>query len=127
MAHWEEGINIMAQALHVEDGSLPQGLTVQNTYMELHKGSKVVAVVVGNSTTYPQMLRKRTQVGHHSYSDTGTHCAEWINEGAGGGPWDSSAQVNHETTAREAVCGIRLQWFGNLATQVGGSCPDSLG
>ena len=30
--------------------------------MELCKGSKVVAVVVRNSTTYPQTLRKRTPV-----------------------------------------------------------------
>ena len=52
----------MTQALCVEDGSLPQGLTVQNTYMGLCKGSKVVDVVVRNSTAYPQMLRKRTPV-----------------------------------------------------------------
>ena len=52
----------MTQALHIEDGSLPQGLTVQNTNMELCKGCKVVAVVVRNSTAYPQMLRKRTPV-----------------------------------------------------------------
>ena len=30
-----EHINVMVQALHTEDGSLPQGLTVQNTYTEL--------------------------------------------------------------------------------------------
>ena len=50
----------MTQALHVKDGSLPEGLTVQNTYMELCKDSKVVTVVVRNSTAYPQMLRKKT-------------------------------------------------------------------
>ena len=26
-AHWGEGISVMTQAVHVEDGSLPQGLT----------------------------------------------------------------------------------------------------
>ena len=30
-----ECINIMVQAFQTEDGSLPQGLTVQNTYTEL--------------------------------------------------------------------------------------------
>ena len=35
-----ECINIMVQALQTEDGSLPQGLTVQNTYTELRQGSK---------------------------------------------------------------------------------------
>ena len=29
-----EGTNVMTQALHVEDGSLPQGLMVQNIYMD---------------------------------------------------------------------------------------------
>ena len=42
----------MTQSLHVEDTSLPQGLTVQNTYTELHSGSKNVTVVVRNSVVY---------------------------------------------------------------------------
>ena len=61
-AHTGERINVMTQALHDEDGSLPQGLTVQNTYTELHSGSKNVTVVVRNSTAYPQTLRKKTPV-----------------------------------------------------------------
>ena len=52
----------MTWALLSEDGSLPQGLTEQNAYMELHSGSKNVAVVVRNSTAYPQILRKKTPV-----------------------------------------------------------------
>ena len=61
-AHTGEGIIVMTQALCMEDGSLPQGLMVQNIYMELCSGSKNVAVVVRNSTAYPQTLRKRTPV-----------------------------------------------------------------
>ena len=61
MSHTGEGINVMTQALCAEDGSLPQGLTVQNAYMELHSGSKKVTVVVRNSMVYPQTLRKRLQ------------------------------------------------------------------
>ena len=38
----------MTQALCTEDGSLPQGLTVQNAYKELHSDIKNVAVVVKN-------------------------------------------------------------------------------
>ena len=34
-AYTGDHINIMVQALQTEDGSLPQGLTVQNTYTEL--------------------------------------------------------------------------------------------
>ena len=62
MAHQGEGTNVMTQALCVKDSSLLQGLTVQNTYMELCKGSKAVTVVVRTTTAYPQMLRKKTPV-----------------------------------------------------------------
>ena len=62
MAHTGEGINVMTLALHTQDGSLPQGLTVQNAYTELHSGSKKVAVVVRNSMAYPQTLRQKTPV-----------------------------------------------------------------
>ena len=36
----------MVQALYDQDGTLPPGLTMQNTYTELRKGSKKVVVVV---------------------------------------------------------------------------------
>ena len=58
-----EGINVMSQALCAGDGSLPQGLTVQNAYTELHCGSKNITVAVRNSTKYPKTLRKKTLVG----------------------------------------------------------------
>ena len=51
-----EHINVMVQALHGQDGTLLPGLTVQNTYTELRKGSKKAVVVVQNNTTYPQTL-----------------------------------------------------------------------
>ena len=54
-----ECINVMVQALWTQDGSLPQGLTVQNTYPELRKGSKKTVVVVWNNTAYLQTLRRR--------------------------------------------------------------------
>ena len=62
MAHTGEGINVMTQALCAEDGSLPQGLTVQNSYTELHNGSKNVTVVVRNSMAYLWTLRKKTPI-----------------------------------------------------------------
>ena len=46
----------------MEDGALPQGLTIQNAYTELQKGSKYVVVVVRNSTAYSQMLQKKALV-----------------------------------------------------------------
>ena len=39
-----------------------QGLTVQNTYTKLRKGSKKAVVVVWNNTAYPQTLWKKTPV-----------------------------------------------------------------
>ena len=62
MAYVGECINVMVQALQTQDGSLPQGLTVQNTYTELRKGSKKVVVVVWNNTAYLQTLQKKTPV-----------------------------------------------------------------
>ena len=49
-------INVMVQALHAQDGTLLPGLTMQNTYTELRKGSKKAVVVVQNNTAYPQNL-----------------------------------------------------------------------
>ena len=39
-AYLGERLNVMVQALYAQDGTLPPGLTVQNTYTELRKGSK---------------------------------------------------------------------------------------
>ena len=59
-AYVGECINIMVQALQTQDGSLPQGLTIQNTYTKLRKGSKKAVMVVWNNTAYPQTLQKKT-------------------------------------------------------------------
>ena len=67
-AHQREWINMMTQALCIEDRSLPQGLMVQNTYTELWGSSKNVAVVVRNNTAYPQTLRKKTPVARAAKS-----------------------------------------------------------
>ena len=53
---------MMTQDLCAEDSPLLQGLTVQNAYTELRKGSKNVVMVVRNSMAYPQILRKKTPV-----------------------------------------------------------------
>ena len=59
-AYVGECINVVVQALQTQDGSLPQGLTVQISYTEVRKGSKKAAVVVWNNTTYSQTLCKKT-------------------------------------------------------------------
>ena len=61
-AYLGEHLNMMVQALYDQDSMLLPGLTVQNTYTELRKGSKKVVVVVRNHTTYPQTLWKKTPV-----------------------------------------------------------------
>ena len=45
-AYLGECLNMMVQSLHVQDGTLSPGLTMQNTYTEVRKGSKKVVVVV---------------------------------------------------------------------------------
>ena len=57
-----ERLNVMVQALHAQDGTLPPGITMQNAYTELRKGSKKAVVVVRNNTAYPQTLQKKTPV-----------------------------------------------------------------
>ena len=59
-AYLGECLSVMVQAPYAQDGTLPPGLTVQNMYTELRKGSKKAVVVVWNNTAYPQTLRKRT-------------------------------------------------------------------
>ena len=59
-AHTNGYINVITQALSAGDGSLPQGLTVQNTYMELRQCSKNAVMVVRNSMAYQQTLHKKT-------------------------------------------------------------------
>ena len=61
-AYLGECLNVMVQALYAQDGTLPPGLTMQNTYTELRKGSKKAVVVVWNNTAYPQTLWKKTPV-----------------------------------------------------------------
>ena len=51
-------LNVMTQALCADEGPLPQGLTIQNTYTEMHDSSKNVTIVVRNSMAYPQTLKK---------------------------------------------------------------------
>ena len=61
-AYLGECLNVMVQALYVQDGTLPPGLTMQNMYTELRKCSKKAVVVVQNHTAYPQTLQKKTSV-----------------------------------------------------------------
>ena len=61
-AYTGECINVMVQALQTEDGSFPQGLTVQNMYTKLRQGSKKAVMVVRNNMAYSQTLWKKTLV-----------------------------------------------------------------
>ena len=61
-AYLGEHLNVMVQALHDQDGTLPPGITMQNMYTELRKGSNKVVVAVQNNTAYPQTLWKKTPV-----------------------------------------------------------------
>ena len=75
-------LNVMAQALCAEDGSLPQGLMIQNTYTEMSYGSKNVIVIVRNSMMYPQTLRKKIPVARVVAAHMGGRAtnADWCDE-----------------------------------------------
>ena len=83
-AYLGECINVMIQALQAEDSTLPLGLTVQNTYTELRKGNKKAVVVVCNSTTYPQTIRKNPVARAAAASPVpDSHGPEGLHEGIG--------------------------------------------
>ena len=127
-AHTGEGINMMTQALHAEDGSLPQGLMVQNTYTELHNGSKNVAVVVRNSTAYPQTLKKKTPVARAvavtwvPEPPVQTGLTEVLDMAQGHQMPKLTVKQRQEKLFEE----LDLSG-GILATQAGSFCPVSLG
>ena len=43
-------------------GLLPQGMTIQNAYTEMHNDSKNVTIILKNSMMYPQTLKKKIPV-----------------------------------------------------------------
>ena len=55
-------LNVMTQALHAKEGSLPQDLIIQNPYTEICNGSKSVTIVVRNGMAYPQTLKKKIPI-----------------------------------------------------------------
>ena len=55
-------LNVMTKALHAREGSLPQGLTIQNAYTKMCNGSKSVAIMVRNGMAYPQTLKKKISI-----------------------------------------------------------------
>ena len=67
------GLNVMTQALCAEEGSLPQGLTIQNMNTKRHNGSKSVTIVVRNGMAYPQTLKKKIPVAR-------VVAANWVSE-----------------------------------------------
>ena len=121
------GLNVMTQALHAEDGPLPQGLTIQNAYTELCNGNKNVAVVVRNSMVYPQTLRKKTPVAR-------AVAATWMPEPP---MWTSMIEALDEAQClqmpkltlkqRQEKLFEELDLSGLESTQAGGFCPVSLG
>ena len=71
-AYTGECINIMVQALQTEDGSLPQGLTVQNTYQRHGKLFNELGLS-GLDSWAPELVDAATG----SWLDT-TMCSHWI-------------------------------------------------
>ena len=74
-AYMGEHINNMTQVLQTKDGSLLQGLSLQNTYTELSKGNKNAVAVVRNSMAYPQTLKKENPSGQSSGCNCGARTA----------------------------------------------------
>ena len=106
------GLNVMTQA---KNGSLPQGLLIQNAYTELHSGSKNVTVAVRNGTAYPQTLRKKSPVVR---AVVATHISKmnWDDGSIRRGPRPGDSKAVCETKAGETDQGAGFEWIGILAT-----------
>ena len=103
-------LSVMTQDLCAEDGSLPQGLTIQNVYTEMHNGSKNVTIIVRNSTAYLQTLRKKIPGGKSSCSHTGARATDAAqnDKGIQWGPQHPDTKVDHEAKAGKTVWEVRF-------------------
>ena len=127
--HKGEHINIMVQALQTEDGSLLQGLTMQNTYTELRQGSRKVVVVVRNNTAYSQTLQKKTLVARAVATSPVPKPLEeeQLLKGAPE-PHDSHTPRLTVRQRHGILCDeIGLEWPGFLDTRAGGCCSPAPG
>ena len=128
IAHTGMELNVMTQALHAKDGSLPQGLTIQNTYTELCSGCKNVTVVVRNSMAYPQTLKKDSGAkGSCSHLCIQAAYVSWDDGSFRWGPRPADAKAVCETKAGEIVWQAGFEWIGILATWAGRFHPVSPG
>ena len=94
-AYTGECINVMTQLLWTKDGPLPQGLTIQNAYTELRKGSKNAVVVARNSTAYPQIMKESS-----SGQGSGCNCSARTttrDQGVGGRGWTQNPHIPNLT------------------------------
>ena len=95
----------MTQALHAEEGSLPQGLMVQNAYTEMCNGSKSVAVMVRNGVAYPQPLKKSIPVASMVAANHVPEMQMWpgMIDILGEGPRHPDTKDDHRAKTRKAV------------------------
>ena len=121
-------INIMAQALQTGDGSLLQGLTIQNTYTELRQGSKKAVMVVRNSMAYPQILWKETLVARAvAAAPVPKPPMEAQLQEGGWAPGSSYPQIDCQVKAWKTIWWTGFEWVRLLASRAGRCCLPALG
>ena len=122
-------INIMAQALQTEDGSLPQGLTVQNMYTELWQGSKKAVVVVRNSRGLSTDHLKENPGGQGSLGNP----IAWVTRRSpvtGGGKWAAGSlcpKTDCQAKTWKVIWWTGFEWVRLLAPRDGRCCLPTFG
>ena len=115
-------LNVMTQALHAVEGSLPQGLTIQNVYNKMCNGSRSVAVMVRNGAAYPQTLKKKIPVvrvvGANQVPEAQMHPGMIRHIGWSARHPDTKWMTMEQRQER-AVQEVRLQWPRILAARAG--------
>ena len=109
----EARLNVMTHALHAGEGSLPQGLTVQNGYTKMCNGSKNVPITVTNSMAYPQTLKKKIPVARVVAANQVPEPQMWPRMTDA---LDKAQGIQTQMLTTEQV---RIEWTGILATRTG--------
>ena len=120
-AYLGERINVMIQVLQTQNGTLPPGLTVQNTYTELRKGSKKAVAVVRNNIAYWQTLQKKTPVARVAAASPvpGHPKSEGLQEGIDKSTDFHTPKLKVRQRHGKLFDELRLKWPGFLDPGVG--------
>ena len=116
-------LNVMTQTLCAKEGSLPQGLMIQNTYTKMCNGSKSITIMVRNGMAYPQTLKQKISVAKISscqLSARAMHVA-WHDRCTGWGPGVQTPKITTEQIWEKLFLKLHLSGLASWLPELEGS------